>query len=118
MILALPIDDTKEAICVSFGRAPYFLFHDTETKEQKLLENPAAEAQGGAGVKAAQFLVDNDANILLTVRCGENAKAVFDAADLKVYKTEGTDIAQNITMFEEDKLGILEKFHAGYHGLQ
>lgn len=118
MKIAVPIDDTKEEVCVSFGRAPYVLFFDTETKEESLLENPAAEAEGGAGVKAAQFIVDNGADVLLTVRCGQNAKTVFDAVNLKVYKTEKTSAKENIDLFLEDKLSILEKFHAGFHGLQ
>ena len=55
MILALPLDDSKEKVCVSFGRAPFFMFYDTDSKDVKILENPAAQAEGGAGVTAAQF---------------------------------------------------------------
>ena len=118
MKLAIPMDDTKQNVCVSFGRTPYFLFYDVETKEKTLLENPAAEAQGGAGIQAAQFIVDEGADVLLTVRCGENAKAVFDTAHLKVYKTAATSAEENITLFLEDKLCVLEKFHAGFQGIQ
>lgn len=118
MKVAIPVDDTKQAVCVSFGRTPYFLFFDTETKESTILENPAAEAEGGAGVTAAQFIVDNGAEVLLTIRCGENAKTVFDAAELKVYKTESPSAEENIQLFLEDKLSVLEKFHAGFHGLR
>ena len=41
MIIAIPVDETKEALCVSFGRAPYVLFYDTE-QEQGQVEKFAA----------------------------------------------------------------------------
>ena len=44
---------------------------DQETVE--ILDNPAAQAEGGAGLQAAQFLVDQQAEALITVRCGQNA---------------------------------------------
>ena len=49
------------------------------------MENPAAEAQGGAGIQAAQFLVDQGADVLITVRCGQNAADIFGTAGMKIY---------------------------------
>ena len=78
MIIAIPVNENnaEPSICVSFGRAPWFLFHNTETGETQTLGNPAANAEGGAGIKAAQFVVDQNANVLITVRGGENAAEV------------------------------------------
>lgn len=61
MIIAIPIDDNRENICVSFGRAPYFLIHNTESGKNDIVDNPAAATEGGAGLKAAQFVVDSGA---------------------------------------------------------
>ncbi|MCC8140150.1 MAG: 4Fe-4S binding protein [Lachnospiraceae bacterium] len=72
-------------MCVVLARAPYFLFQDDG--KESIVENPAAQAQGGAGIQAAQFLVDNDVNVLITVRRGQNAADVFAAADIKIYKS-------------------------------
>lgn len=118
MKIAIPVDETKNAICVSFGRTPYFLLHDTETGTGELLVNPAAEAQGGAGPKAAQFVVDSGAKVILTPRCGENAGAVLQAAEIAIYKSEGTNIEDNIAAFNSQKLEELTSFHAGFHGHQ
>ena len=118
MKVAIPIDDTKKEICVSFGRTPYFLIADTEAGTTELLENPAAEAQGGAGLQAAQFVVDQGAEALITVRCGENAAEVFQEAEISIYKAEGTDIQFNLDSFKENKLAPLTHFHAGYHGIR
>lgn len=96
------------------SRAPYFLFQDEDT--QTIVENPAANAQGGAGIQAAQFLVDNEVNVLITVRCGQNAADVFTAAGMKIYKSAGKTAAEDLTAFAEGRLGELTQFHGGYHG--
>jgi len=118
MKIAIPVDEkNKEAnVCISFGRTPYFLIHDTESKECSFLDNSAASSQGGAGIKAAQFLVDNKTDILLTPRCGENAAQVIKAADIKMYKTIPGSARDNINAFAEGKLPVLEEIHAGFHG--
>ncbi len=116
MKIAIPVDDTKTQVCVAFGRAPYFLFCDTQAGTEELLENPAAQAQGGAGLKAAQFVVDNGADTLVTVRCGENAAQVMQAAEIKIFKSEGSDAKQNADACREGKLAPLTHFHAGFHG--
>lgn len=118
MKVAIPVDDTKKAVCVSFGRTPYFLFWDEETDKRELLDNPAAEAQGGAGLQAAQFVVDGGADALITVRCGENAAKVFQAAGMTIYESQGTDLEANLQAFREKKLAELTHFHAGYHGIR
>ena len=115
MIIAIPVDEGKKSICVSFGRAPYFLIHDTDSAKTEMVENPAAEAQGGAGIKAAQSVVDSGAGAVLVPQCGENAASILKAADLKMYKTTTTSIMDSILAFEEGKLSLLENVHAGYH---
>lgn len=117
MKIAIPVDENKTDVCVSFGRAPYFMVCDTETGASELLENPAAEAQGGAGVKAAQFVVDVGADTLVTVRCGENAAQAMQAAEIKIYKSEGSSAAENAAACKEGKLAPLTHFHAGFHGI-
>jgi predicted Fe-Mo cluster-binding NifX family protein len=91
MKIAIPVDEKslESNVCVSFGRAPYFLVYDTETKESIFHDNGAAASTGGAGIKAAQTIVDNKVNALLTPRCGENAANVLKSADIKIYKTAG-----------------------------
>ncbi|NLB61607.1 MAG: dinitrogenase iron-molybdenum cofactor biosynthesis protein, partial [Clostridiales bacterium] len=85
MKIAIPVDEKtlESSVCVSFGRTPYFLIYDIETKESKFLDNSAAASTGGAGIKAAQTIVDNKVNALLTPRCGQNAADVINSADIK-----------------------------------
>ncbi len=117
MKIAMPVNDKKmeDGICPSFGRTPYFLIYDTESKEEKYLDNSAASSQGGAGIKAAQTLVDNKVDALLTPRCGENAAEVINAADIKIYKTTNDSIMDNIDSLNAGKLSLLDNIHAGLH---
>lgn len=72
MRIAIPVEEKTSAanVCSSFGRTPYFLIYDTETKESTFLDNSAVASAGGAGIKAAQTIIDNNVGALLTPRCG------------------------------------------------
>ncbi|GAB6156390.1 NifB/NifX family molybdenum-iron cluster-binding protein [Desulfosporosinus burensis] len=118
MKIAIPIDDKsmETSVCPSFGRTPYFLIYDTESKESVYLDNSAAASQGGAGIKAAQTIVDNKVSALLTPRCGENAAEVLKAANIKLYKTVDASIVHNIKAFNDGQISLLEDIHPGFHG--
>lgn len=118
MKIAIPVDDKSLAtsICQSFGRTPYYLIYDTDSKESIFLDNTAIASQGGAGIKAAQTIVDNKVSALLTPRCGENAAEVLRAANIKLYKTVNASIQDNIDALNAGKLALLEEIHPGFHG--
>lgn len=102
-------------VCPSFGRTPYFILFDTENNTHEFLDNSAAASQGGAGIKAAQMLVDSGARVLITYRCGENAANVLKAADVQIYKAEDGTLEQNIAKYNEGKLPMLTQIHPGFH---
>lgn len=115
MKIAIPLDENKQDVCTVLARAPYFLFR--EEGKDVILENPAAQAHGGAGIQAAQFLVDHSVNVLIAVRCGQNAADVFQAADMKIYKSANKAAADDLDALEEGKLDELTEFHGGFHGV-
>ena len=102
-------------VCPSFGRSPFFLLFDAENWKYEFLDNAAAESQGGAGIKAAQMLVDSGAEALITFRCGENAAAVLNAGGIKMYKAEAGSVSENIAKFREGNLALLTETHPGFH---
>lgn len=116
MRIAVPLDENQEDVCAVLSRAPWFLFWD-EGKET-IAQNPAAAAQSGAGVQAAQFLVDSGVNALITPRCGQNAAEVFAVAGIKIYKAAHKTAAENLAALESRALEELTHFHGGYHGIQ
>ena len=117
MKIAIPVNEKKLELNVyeSFGRSPYFLIYDTETKESVYIDNIGASSTGGAGIKAAQVIVDNNVDALLTVRLGQNAADVLNSTDIKIYKTIDGSIQDNINAFVDNKLSLSDEVHSGFH---
>jgi predicted Fe-Mo cluster-binding NifX family protein len=117
MKIAIPINDKSmdKGVCPSFGRAPYFLVYDTETKKGDFIDNGAASSQGGAGIKAAQLIVDNGADALITPRCGENAASVIKTGQVRIYRSIEGSIQENIYALQDGRLSVLDEIQAGFH---
>ena len=87
-----------------FGRAPYFLLVDTETGEHEVVENSAIAASGGAGIAAAQLVVDRGVSHVLTGNCGPNAFRVLDAAGIGVVIGAGGSVSDAVARFVNGEL--------------
>ena len=118
MKIAIPVinKDLNSNIDASFGRTNYFLFYNTETKESVFVENTAKDSTGGAGIKAAQTIVDKGADTIIATRLGQNAAYVLQNAKIKIYKAINGSVNDNIDALEKDKLDTLDNFHKGFHG--
>lgn len=117
MKIAIPADEKNinTVVCPSFGRAPFYMVYDTATKDTSFLVNDAAQSAGGAGIKAAQLLVDSGVEVVITPRYGENAAKVLIDAGVKAYKNIAGSAAENVTAYEKGQLALLEDFHPGFH---
>ncbi len=117
MKVVVPVESKSldAPVSPSFGRTPLFVLFDTDGETHEFIDNEAAASQGGAGIKAAQTLVDSGAAALITYRCGENAAQVLNAAGVKMYKAQDGSAAGNIADFKEGKLSLLTEIHPGFH---
>lgn len=117
MKIAIPVnkESMDGGVCLSFGRAPYFLIYDMDSEKSNFITNAAAESQGGAGIKAAQLIVDNGVEALITPRCGKNAADVLNAAEIKLYNIKSDSVEDNIKAFADKELPLLDEIHAGFH---
>ena len=77
--------DYEAAVDPMFGRCANYLFIDTETDSIELKANPAAGAPSGAGIMAAQYVIEQGAEAVLTGNVGPNAMDVFQATEIPVY---------------------------------
>lgn len=116
MRIAVPVEENEKDICPSFGRTPLFYIYDTDTKEGHFIDNDAMNAPGGAGIKAAQTVIDAKAEIVLVPRCGENAAKALGAGNVKLYESVGLSIEENIQAFLDGKLSVVTDIHPGFHG--
>ncbi len=73
-----------------FGRAPYFVFVDTETGKSESVENPLVDAAGGVGPRAAQLLAEHGATVLITGQVGGNAARALGMGGVKAYAYRGS----------------------------
>lgn len=117
MKIIMPVEEKKldGDLCISFARAPLFLIYDTKSKENHFVENTAASSVSGAGIKAAQFIVDSGVDALLTPRCGENALEVMTAANISIYQTKSVSIPASIDAFIKGELLSLHSAQTGLH---
>ncbi|MFA5449771.1 MAG: NifB/NifX family molybdenum-iron cluster-binding protein [Clostridia bacterium] len=117
MRVAIPINqrDIKSEVYPSFGRAPYYLMYETNDRTSIFLDNTAALSAGGAGIKAAQLLLDNDVKVIIAPRYGENAAKVLADANVVVYKNIVGSAEDNIKAYENKELNVLADIHSGHH---
>jgi len=96
--------DLDAQISSIFGRCVYLLFVDSESLEFEAQPNPAVGASGGAGIQAAQFIVDHGAEALLTGNVGPNAMQVLQAANVPVYPVWAGTVRQAVEAFGQGQI--------------
>jgi predicted Fe-Mo cluster-binding NifX family protein len=98
-----------------------YLFVDTETMEFEAIENPAISAPGGAGIQAAQFVVEHGAQAVITGNTGPNAFDVLQSANVAVYLFAGGTVREAVEAYKAGQLsntsGASAPAHAGMGGM-
>lgn len=117
MIIGLPVDkNTMDAnISTQFGRTEFFLIYNTDNEESLFINNEAMNALGGAGIKAAQLIVDKKVDAIISPRLGQNAFDVINGAGIKIYTSESNSIKENIAKLNDGNLSPLNDIHEGFH---
>lgn len=115
MKIAVPAEGNtiESSVSPSFGRTYYFIVADSDTLEFEVIDNQAASSQGGAGIKAAQAVVDAGANVVVTFHCGQNAADVLKAADVKILKAVPGTVSEMVQKFKAGELAELTEIHPG-----
>ena len=86
------------------GRCQYFLIVDTESMEFEAIENPAIMAPGGAGIQAAQLIVEKSVEAVVTGNCGPNAFQVLSSAGIPVLVGASGSIREAIESYKRGEL--------------
>ena len=87
-----------------FGRCRAYVFVDTESMETTAVENPAVGSASGAGIQAAQFVIQQGAQAVITGNMGPNAFSVFRASGVPIYPFEGGTGRQAVEAFKAGQL--------------
>lgn len=95
---------------LKFGRAKGFIIYDIDNDEFDFIDNEKNfNAIQGAGIQAAQMIVDNDVDAIITGYCGPKAYAVLEVAEIKIFVGEKDTIINNIKKFKNNELKEQEK---------
>ena len=108
-------NDVTSQIDPRFGRCQNFLLVDTDTLEAILLPNGGAMASGGAGIQAAQAIVDSGAQAVISGNMGPNAFQVLAAAGVKVFTGANGSIANAVEMLKRGELQETNSPNVGSH---
>ena len=93
-----------------FGRAVAFVFVNTDTNTREVLPNPAQQASGGAGVSAAEFLVKQKVDAVISQAVGPKAANVLSAAKINMYQANsGTTVDELLEQFLQGSLELIKE---------
>jgi len=92
------------AVDSRFGRCPFFFFTDTENQEWEAVENRGATLSSGAGIGAAQFVVNKGVKAVITGIVGPKATQVLTAAGVEILSVPGGTVRQAIEDFKAGKV--------------
>jgi len=100
-----------------FGRCPYFIIYDTDSKEFDAIENTNGDSAHGAGIGSAQEVVSKNIDVVISGNMWPNAKQVLDGENIKVYKGTGSTVLENIELFEKNELSEITQAGKPHQGM-
>ena len=100
-----------------FGRCPFYAIYDDATKEYEFIANDGAAAAQGAGLKAAQQVVDKGVDVVITGNVGPNAIRVLQSGNIEIYKMCGDKLKDQVNYFTEGKLNSINNPGASHMGI-
>ena len=101
-----------------FGRCTYFLIYDTEQGFLKALENKGQLSEGGAGIAAAQQIIDEDVQVVLTGNMGPNAYNLMEKSVVKVYRCKTNSCQEALELYQDGKLSELNEAGPSHAGMK
>ena len=92
-----------------FGRAPYFVFVDTTSMEFTVRENKAVVDSSGAGVAAAQTVLDEGVEGVIAGNFGPKAFDSLKAGQIKLYSISKVTVKEAVNKMQQDELEELSE---------
>jgi predicted Fe-Mo cluster-binding NifX family protein len=86
------------------GRAEYFLIVDTDTMKTTAIDNASRHASGGAGIAAAQAVIDARVDALVTGHLGPNALNVLRDSKVDLYEGTHSSVEDNLNQLKAGQL--------------
>jgi predicted Fe-Mo cluster-binding NifX family protein len=97
-------DNLESDVDMRFGRCRYFIIVDLETMDFKAISNESSTASGGAGIKAAEAIANQDVDLVVTGNIGPNAHQTLSAAGIKIFTGATGTIKETIKKYKNNEL--------------
>lgn len=87
-----------------FGRCEYFCIYDIEDDGFKVIENTAINSNAGAGIEAANLVLKENIDAIVTGNIGPHANEVFKKSNIKIFTSDVKRISDIINEYKRNKL--------------
>lgn len=110
-ITALENNFDSSKVDSRFGRAAGFFILDTETLAHEWIENSQnIYADHGAGIQAAQTVINAGAEVVITGHVGPKAYRALVAGDVKIFVNADKNLVSKVfDLFKENKLSLADQ---------
>ncbi|NQE05972.1 hypothetical protein C5S32_08890 [ANME-1 cluster archaeon GoMg1] len=96
--------DLNAQVDLRFGRSQYFVFVDSDTMAFEAMLNEAIAAPGGAGIQAAQTVLNRGGNVVISGNIGPNAFQVLSTAGVKIATGAYGTVKEAVEMYKTGRL--------------
>jgi predicted Fe-Mo cluster-binding NifX family protein len=91
-----------------FGRAAAFVIVDTDTGERQAVVNPAAQLGSGAGIRAAEFVVRQGVESIISGAFGPKAYDVLHTSHVRLYQAASGTVDDLVARLMKGDLDAVE----------
>lgn len=109
--------DLKSILDSRFGRCEYFQIYNEESQQLKVIENQGIAAAGGAGIAAAQQIIDEEIDVVITGSLGPNAYNIIDKAKIKAFKCNSISMEEVLKAFNNKELEEITNAGPAHRGM-
>lgn len=109
--IAVPVDTSRTNVSPSFARCDGFLI--VEGDRVDFLGNPLSAHPGAAGTVVADELISLRVDAVLAARCGVHVGERLLSSGIRVYKTVGLSVGENLLALRQGRLCRLRDFRIG-----
>ncbi|MEL7566719.1 MAG: NifB/NifX family molybdenum-iron cluster-binding protein [Dehalobacterium sp.] len=100
-----------------FGRCFNFVIYDTTTNQYTFFANRGINSPHGAGVAAAQQIIDEKVDAVITGNMGPNAMELIKAAGIEIYSISGGTVEGAVDLFLKGRLEKINQAAPAHSGM-
>lgn len=109
--------DLGSSLDTRFGRCQHFIVVDTETGDYKVVDNDGQISPHGAGISAAQQVIKENVDVIITGNLGPNSMRLLEGSDIQLLRGKNGTIQSNLESFKDDKLEKITEAGPSHFGL-